>query len=124
MVYAIRKLHKKKQVAKIITTRSFKRFKEEDFDKALKDVNWNGIVSHMNINDNWQSWKSNFLSILNSHAPQKQIRVRDKSYPWITQDIRRLMTRRDKCLKKAIASKCNVIWLDNKRIRNEVNSVL
>ena len=64
------------------------------------------------------------LSILNSHAPQKQIRVRDKSYPWITQDIRRLMTKRDKCLKKAIASGCNTVWSDYKRMRNEVNSVL
>ena len=42
-----------------------------------------------------------FLSILNNHAPQKQIRVRDESYPWITQYIR-LMTKRDKCLRKQL----------------------
>ena len=61
MVYAIRKLHKKKQAAKTITARSFKKFKEEEFDKSLKDVNWNGIVAHGNINDNWQTWKNTFF---------------------------------------------------------------
>ena len=38
-----------------------KKFKEEEFDKSLKDVNWNGIVAHGNINDNWQTWKNIFF---------------------------------------------------------------
>ena len=125
MVYVIRKLSKKTTEGKKLTTRSFKNFKEDEFNELLKQVNWKDVVTNeRNIDDNWKTWKNNFLSVLNTLAPIKQIRVRDKSYPWITSDIRRLMTRRDMCLKKAIKSKCNVIWSDYRRLRNEVNSVL
>ena len=48
-----------------IFTRSFKKLKEEEFSESLKEVVWNDVVkSKNNINDNWKTWKSNFLSIL------------------------------------------------------------
>ena len=89
MVYVIRKLNKRHHAAKKISIRSFKNLKEDEFNELLQEIDWGHIVYSENIDDNVQTWNNTFLSVLDTVAPIKHIRVREKSYPWITPDIRR-----------------------------------
>ena len=81
-----------------------------------------------------QSWNVLFviyLEIRNNHdmflhhAPWKQIRIRNTSVPWISDKIRYYkMNRRYKLYRKAMNTKCPLLWQEYKRARNEVTSAL
>ena len=63
-------------------------------------------------------WNKIFLQIANEHAPLKQVKVRSKSLPWITNDIRRKMNRRFKLYKKAVNTNDNEKWQEYKFLSN------
>ena len=59
------------------------------------------------------------------HAPWKQVRIRNTSVPRISDKIRYYkMNRRYKLFRKAINTKCPLLWQEYKRARNEVTSAL
>ena len=43
----------------------------------------------------WLQWKCSFLSIVNKHAPLRTMRVRTRSSPWITSELKKRMHDRD-----------------------------
>ena len=65
-----------------------------------------------------------FDNICNHHAPWKQVKIRSTSAPWISDEIRYKMNRQYKLFKKAVNTKCPVLWQEYKRARNEVTSAL
>ena len=80
-----------------------------------------------------QSWKVLFviyLEIRNNHdmllhhAPWKQVRIRNTSVPWISDKILCKMNPRYTLFRKAINTKCPLLWQEYKRARNEVTSAL
>ena len=50
--------------------------------------------------DSWLKFKDIFLSVLNSVAPVKQVRLKQKSEPWLTSDILEMISLRHCCLFK------------------------
>ena len=65
-----------------------------------------------------------FDDICNDHAPQKQVKIRNSSAPWISDEIRYKMNRRYKLFKKAVYTNCPLLWQEHKRARNEIISAL
>ena len=65
-----------------------------------------------------------FLITFARHAPWKQVRIRNTSAPWISDEIRYEMNRPYKLFKKAVNTKCPLLWQEYKRARNEVTSTL
>ena len=60
------------------------------------------------------AWQNLFDNIFNEHAPRKQVKIRNKSAPWISDEMRYKMNRRYKMLKKAINTKCPLLWKNGK----------
>ena len=56
------------------------------------------------------------------HAPFKKIKIRSKSDPWITNEIRRKMNHRYKLFKSAVNTKDETAWANYKKIRNEITA--
>ena len=46
-------------------------------------------------NEMWDIWKSLFLEVINKHAPMRKRKVKSKSSPWITAELRRKMRKSD-----------------------------
>ena len=69
-----------------------------------------------------QSGKPNFLQIVDKHAPIRTKRVKSKSCPWITADLKERMHNRDTLKIKAIKSNDPHDWANFKRMRNKVNT--
>jgi hypothetical protein len=53
-----------------------------------------------NINEAWSNFKDIFTNILDTVAPLKEIRVKQRTEPWITSDILECIYSRDKLYKK------------------------
>ena len=63
-----------------------------------------------------------FKQICDNHAPFKRMKIRSKSDPWITDEIRRKLNYRYKLFKSAVSNKDETAWGTYKKIRNEITA--
>ena len=63
-----------------------------------------------------------FSEICDKHVPFKKIKIRSKSDPWITNEIKRKMNYRYKLFKFAINAKDETAWASYKKFRNEITA--
>ena len=123
LVYLIRKTHYTiPGCVKIISTRSFKNFNEEEFLADVALIQWDDISLFSHPNEMWEFWKNQFLTCIDKHAPMRSKRIGNKKSPWITYELIRKMRKRDFLKKKAELTKDQSSWADFKTARNEVNN--
>ena len=104
-----------------ITYRNFRNFDRQSFRHDILSQCWDNVYESSNPNEMWEQWKCTFLAIADKHAPLKTMRVRSRSSPWITSELKDLMHNRD--ILKIKASKTNdpTDWALFKKQRNTVN---
>ena len=99
LTYCTRKVSKgqfnKHNYAKI---RSLKNYTKEDFILKLTCANLDQCFNACNINTAWSAFREILISILDSVAPVKEIRLKQRTEPWITSEILGLIKQRDNCL--------------------------
>ena len=76
-----------KQPPLITVKHSLKHFCEQAFLINLARVSWKDIDLIMSVEDAWLFFKSNFLTILNKHAPFIKCRTKNRYSPWFTPDL-------------------------------------
>ena len=122
-VFAVRKLHRMKPPPpRSIETRNYKRYDKDAFVQDLNNVPW-PLISRSSCDDvdsSWDTFKILFNDVANSHAPTMKVRLRSREIPWVTPDIRQLMTERNVIHKKAIKTNKELYWSEFKRLRNLV----
>ena len=88
--------------------RCYKNFDKEKFTHDIDNINWNEHIKDENINDSVSIFLKLFDSVLDIHAPIKQltnnqVKLRDK--PWITNGIIKSIRTKDAVHKKIPPSK-------------------
>ena len=76
------------------------------------------------MDDAWKSFNSTLTSIMDQHAPNPTKRVRAKSPPWLTDNIRNHMKRRDYHHAKALKLKTTKQWSAYRTLRNKTTSLI
>ena len=80
-----------------------------------------GVMEALDDMDSkWDYWKMLFWKIVDSHVPLKKARVRVKTLPWITRELRVLMRTRNYHCKKAKKTGSEEDWKHYKELRNKV----
>ena len=74
-----------------ITYRNFRKFNLECFRNDIASHVWDHIHNLSNPNDMWSEWKKSFLEIVDKHTPLRKARVRWRSSPWITSELKKQM---------------------------------
>ena len=70
------------------------------------------------VDSAWNSWKQAFTQICDRQAPIITTRVRNIHNPWVTNEIIKVMYKRDYAHKKAQQAKTdNNLWEEYKRLR-------
>ena len=92
------------------------------FCDDLKNIPWDILELEQTPNEAWLSFKDLFLIAADKHVPIVTRRVRGRSVPWLTPEIKDLMHKRDYEHKKAISTKTELHWRNYKRLRNAVNT--
>ena len=106
-----------------VTTRMVRCFKNCVWEELLQDLGsapWHVMDSFDDMDGRWEYWKKLFGEIVDSHIPLKRARVRRKTLPWITQEIRALMRVKSYFLTKARKSKKTEDWDKFRKLRNQV----
>ena len=71
-----------------------------------------------------EMWKLAYTDICDKHAPMKSLRQKERSNPWMTHDIIKLMYERDHVHAKATQSNDSRLWQDYRNLRNKVTPII
>ena len=124
LIYATMNLKKKRPPPQCITVRDYKKLDLDAFRYDLATAPFYVASVFDDADDVQWAWQNLFDNIYNHLAPWKQVQIRSTSAPWISDEIRYKMNRRYKLFKKAVNTKCPILWQEYKRTRNEVTSAL
>ena len=81
---------------------------------------YNIVTLSDNIQDVWVKWSDQFNSIVNRHVSTKQVRLKNRSNPWLTPKILELIYKRDYTHRTSIRLKNSDMMAEYKHLRNEV----
>ena len=96
LVYLSYALKKPKYKPKLVTKRNLQNFKKENFILDIADNDWGELYTAENSNNKADIFEQKFSTILDKHAPFKTFRVTRPPSPWITDDIKEQMDKRDR----------------------------
>ena len=90
-----------------VKIRSMKNYCKDLLISKLQSTQWSAVFQSNNINEAWEIFKTIFIQIIDDIAPEKEIRIKVRSEPWMNSEILELIYERDKMLKKANLDKTN-----------------
>ena len=70
-----------------------------------------------------EKWTALFSSIVEKHAPIRDIRVSDRNCPWVNADLKALMKSRDRLKNAEVSTKSETLLRSCREARNRVNSL-
>lgn len=100
------------------TIRDFKHFNNEQFSLDLKLAPLEIMYEMTTINDKLLFLNNTLLDIFNNHAPVKNIKITKNYAPWITDNVKLLMSLRDKAKLRWRRSKQGEHYDYYKQLRN------
>lgn len=88
-------------------------------DNELSQIDWSNTMKEQDVHSCCSHIMNNIEGIIKKFL-KKQKNCKQKSLPWISEPIRKLMKQRDQALKQAIKSKLNTEIAIFKSLRNRV----
>lgn len=110
LVYATMKLKNKRPPPKFIKTRDYKNMNVENFRQDIETAPFHVASVVDEPDDVLWAWQTLFNSVCDEHAPWKEVKIRSRSDPWITNEIRYKINSRYKIFKAAVSTKCPELW--------------
>lgn len=104
----------------IVRVRSMKHYSKEKFIEHLENADLSALYLCRNVNKAWEKFREIFHSSLDKVAPYKEIKVKQKTEPWMTSDILDYIRKRDIQLQLYKKSKSKHIYSDYCKLRNKV----
>ncbi len=107
---------------------TFRDYKNFDSDRFLEDLRKNIRIKdnceYSNETDTeWEQFRRSFIDISNKHAPLITRRLKQRCNPWIDSNVVKLMYKRDYIKRKATKLKSKTLWIEYKKLRNQVTSL-
>ena len=56
---------------------------------------YSGVIDAKSTSDAWRDWSNKFNTVVSKHVKIKEIRVKDRSNPWMTDEILAFIYKRD-----------------------------
>ena len=81
-----------------VKIRSLKNYSAQALVEALANIEWSNCLNFLCINTNWVSFRKLFTSIIDELAPIKEIRLKQRTEPWMDSYILDLIRERDRFL--------------------------
>jgi hypothetical protein len=94
----------------------------DDLRRDLQSVQWDTLIIENDVNQSVTNVTSTILQIALSNVPNKAITIRTKDCPWITNDIKHTIRKKNHHHTRAKRSKSVLHWERFRHIRNECTS--
>ena len=124
LIYASLKLKMLKPPPSYKCVRSYKNYKPDSFLADLQRIPWYDISIMDDANVMLDHFNEQFLHVMETHAPVKTVRIKHRSCPFISTEIRDLMQYRNNLLRTARSTKSTTDWEIYRKLKKEVKSKL
>lgn len=88
--------------------RNLNKVNETDFIRDLGLLPWSEVEGGRDVNDMVARFNDLITQLFNKHAPIRRVRVRERPHPWLTDNIKLMMSLRDRALIKARSTKLDI----------------
>lgn len=97
MIFCTRKVSRQ-SVGKHNTTdlRSLKNYDKDAFQRNLIGSDWNNVLPSVDVISAWDNFKSILMSAVESVAPMRCVRMKQRTEPWMDSDVLQSIKDRDK----------------------------
>ena len=123
LIFTVRKIKNSRPKPRLIEFRSMKNFNLPDFLADLKRVPWSSAYTFVHADDVWAHWRTLFKDVLVYHVPLKKKWIRGNRLPWISPELLREISHRNKLFKPHKRNPTSTPWDDYKWQRNKVTSL-
>ena len=83
----------------IVMSRSINRIDPDAFVRDLSVCDWSDVTSAVTVSEQWAAFLGAFMPILDAHAPQRRVKIRNPTAPPVTDPTKQLMRRRRAALR-------------------------
>ena len=83
-----------------VKMRSLKHYNKDDFILKLSNMSWKSVLMCFDVEMAWDSFKTIFHSVLDSVAPVKEVKLKQRTEPWMNSEILQNIRFRDETLNK------------------------
>ena len=111
-----------KRNVRYVKKRSFKNFRREDFQAAVRQLSWWDVYNCQDPNEAAKLLTDKLSVILDTLAPVKTIQVRNKYAPWLSKNTKELMKERNAAQETASKTRDLDDWRKYKSLRNQATS--
>ena len=121
LTYMTRKIVKG-QIGKhnFVRMRSLKHYNKDDFILKLSNMSWESVLMCFDVEMAWDSFKTIFHSVLDSVAPVKEVKLKQRTEPWMNSEILQNIRFRDETLNKFRKTNDPDLYKKNCQLRNLV----
>ncbi|KAJ1519220.1 hypothetical protein ONE63_011174 [Megalurothrips usitatus] len=104
LIYAVFDLSVPPVKTKIITYRDFKGINVESLIADAREVPWHHVYDCNNCDTKIELFNKYLLDLVDKHAPVKKLKVKNNQPPWMNDEIRSLIDKRDGARGKALST--------------------
>lgn len=104
-----------------LSQRNFSRMDITKLNEDASEMNWIEVENLVSVDNKVEFFNKSIISLFDSHAPIRSVKLKHTPSHWITDDIRKAMARRDRAFRKYKRNRCDDNWASYKKIRNRCN---
>jgi hypothetical protein len=101
-----------------------KNYSIENLNENLAKIDWTKIMLCDSVNQAWDMFKTHVTTVIDKVAPIKEVRLKQRSEPWITSEILESIRKRDKLFHEFKKSRKVAIYSEFKKIRNKTQKMV
>ena len=88
-----------------VKIRSMKHYSKDTLIDKLKSMQWSTVLECLDVVEAWSIFKTMFTQVMDDVAPEKEIRLKCRTEPWMNNEILELIYERDAILTKSNSNK-------------------
>ena len=88
-----------------VKIRSMKHYSKDTLIDKLKSMQWSTVLECLDVVEAWSIFKTMFTQAMDDVAPEKEVRLKCRTEPWMNNEILELIYERDAILTKSNSNK-------------------
>ena len=95
-IFTTLKFRRQASPPKLIHKKDYNGININDFIRDLMDIGlYSSVIDAKSTSDAWRDWSNTLNTVVSKHVKIKETRVKDRSNPWMTNEILAFIYKRD-----------------------------
>lgn len=123
LIYVSYKVRCPKHKAKLVQLRSFNNINLDSLRFDSNKIDWSPVLNAEVMDDKVANFNKILTTLFDIHAPVKLVKVKHAPVPWLTQALKKVMSKRDKAKRIHRRTPSEENWINYKILRNRCSKL-